>query len=175
MARNHAQPQGWQGYYAGAASRFIAVIIDGLIVTILIAGLSWSIAALSSLIEMVSLSTAGGSDVITNMITDPDSLLRAIASVVLFVFYNIFFLANGGRTPGKAIVGIRVLTTDGRGLPLLRAILRVVIGYPLASIALGLGFFWLLIDDSRQGWHDKLAGTYVVYTWEARSVRLPLR
>jgi uncharacterized RDD family membrane protein YckC len=30
-----------------------------------------------------------------------------------------------------------------------------------------LGFFWILIDDRRQGWHDKIAGTLVIYTWEA--------
>jgi uncharacterized RDD family membrane protein YckC len=35
-------------------------------------------------------------------------------------------------------------------------------------IPLFLGFFWILIDDRRQGWHDKIAGTCVVYTWHAR-------
>jgi uncharacterized RDD family membrane protein YckC len=31
------------------------------------------------------------------------------------------------------------------------------------SIAVfGLGFLWVLRDPERQGWHDRIAGTYVV-------------
>jgi uncharacterized RDD family membrane protein YckC len=26
-----------------------------------------------------------------------------------------------------------------------------------------LGYLWILVDDRRQGWHDKLARTLVVY------------
>jgi uncharacterized RDD family membrane protein YckC len=48
----------------------------------------------------------------------------------------------------------------------LRGILRYL-GYSLSAISLFLGFFWILIDDRRQGWHDKIAGTLVIYTWEA--------
>jgi uncharacterized RDD family membrane protein YckC len=31
-----------------------------------------------------------------------------------------------------------------------------------------LGFLWILIDNRRQGWHDKMAGTCVIYNWPAR-------
>jgi uncharacterized RDD family membrane protein YckC len=30
-----------------------------------------------------------------------------------------------------------------------------------------LGFFWVLADNQRQGWHDNLARTYVIYAWKA--------
>jgi uncharacterized RDD family membrane protein YckC len=30
-----------------------------------------------------------------------------------------------------------------------------------------LGFFWILADNQRQGWHDNLARTYVIYAWKA--------
>jgi len=29
-----------------------------------------------------------------------------------------------------------------------------------------LGFIWIGIDNRKQGWHDKLAGTLVIYTGE---------
>jgi uncharacterized RDD family membrane protein YckC len=64
-------------------------------------------------------------------------------------------------------MGLRVVTINGKRLSLLRAILRLI-GYLLSALPLYLGFLWTLVDDRRQGWHDKLAGTCVVYTWAAR-------
>jgi uncharacterized RDD family membrane protein YckC len=29
-------------------------------------------------------------------------------------------------------------------------------------IVVGLGFIWIAIDDDKQSWHDKIAGTAVV-------------
>ena len=33
------------------------------------------------------------------------------------------------------------------------------------SAILFLGYLWILFDNRRQGFHDKLAGTIVVYSW----------
>jgi uncharacterized RDD family membrane protein YckC len=38
----------------------------------------------------------------------------------------------------------------------------------LSALPLFAGFLWVLIDDERRGWHDRFAGTQVVYAWEAR-------
>ena len=27
------------------------------------------------------------------------------------------------------------------------------------------GYLWVLVDNRRQGFHDKLAGTFVIYSW----------
>jgi hypothetical protein len=40
-------------------------------------------------------------------------------------------------------------------------VLRYV-GYLVSGIVMSLGFIWILFDRKRQGWHDKLARTYVV-------------
>jgi hypothetical protein len=48
-----------------------------------------------------------------------------------------------------------------------RAVIRFV-GYFASLATVGLGFLWVLIDDRRQGLHDKMARTVVVYSWEAR-------
>jgi hypothetical protein len=41
-------------------------------------------------------------------------------------------------------------------------VLRYV-GYLVSAIVVSLGFIWILFDSKRQGWHDKIAKTYVVY------------
>jgi uncharacterized RDD family membrane protein YckC len=52
---------------------------------------------------------------------------------------------------------------DGERLRLWN-VLRRHVGYVISGI-LFLGFLWILFDNRRQGWHDKLAGTIVVYSW----------
>jgi uncharacterized RDD family membrane protein YckC len=65
------------------------------------------------------------------------------------------------------LLGLRVVTIEGRRLTVWRAILRFL-GYMLAALPFFLGFAWILVDNRRQGWHDKIAGTYVAYIWAAR-------
>jgi uncharacterized RDD family membrane protein YckC len=37
-------------------------------------------------------------------------------------------------------------------------------------IVAGLGFLWIVFDEDRQGWHDKIAGTLVVRTTRPQSL-----
>jgi uncharacterized RDD family membrane protein YckC len=64
-------------------------------------------------------------------------------------------------------MGLRVVTIDGKPLTFGRAVVRMF-GYFISTVPLYLGFAWVLIDNRRQGWHDKLARTCVIYDWEAR-------
>jgi uncharacterized RDD family membrane protein YckC len=64
------------------------------------------------------------------------------------------------------MLGLRVVSVDGGPVTLWQAIRRVI-GY-LVSYILYLGYLWVLIDNHRQGWHDKIANTYVIYVWDAR-------
>ena len=70
-------------------------------------------------------------------------------------------------------MGVRIARINGQPLTIRRALLRYV-GYWLSAIPLGLGFFWVLVDDRRQCWHDKLAGTYVVYDSRSPFSRLSI-
>ena len=69
---------------------------------------------------------------------------------------------NGGRTLGKMAMGTKVVDEDGRSPSLLTAFVREVLGKFASGIVLGLGFIWILFDPKFQGWHDKIAGTYVI-------------
>ncbi len=88
-------------------------------------------------------------------------------SSLLFAVYVISLWLLVDKTLGHALLGLRVLRTDGRPLTFGPAVRRVL-GYYVSFFALFLGFLWILVDDRRQGWHDKIADTVVVYDWEAR-------
>jgi uncharacterized RDD family membrane protein YckC len=49
----------------------------------------------------------------------------------------------------------------GRNIGIGRAIGRFV-GYAISGIALDIGFIWVAFDARKQGWHDKIASTFVV-------------
>jgi uncharacterized RDD family membrane protein YckC len=99
--------------------------------------------------------------------------LTAIFNVFFGFVYFIFFWVMSGYTPGQGLLGLRVIHTDGRPhLNLGRAVLRFI-GLWIAALPLFLGFIWILFDNHRQGWHDKIARTYVIYTWDKKPHLLP--
>ena len=83
-------------------------------------------------------------------------------NLVFLLGYFIVPTIIWGRTPGKWVAGIVVVDSDGR-TPGPAAIPREMIGKLVSYLAAGIGIFWLIFDPKRQGWHDKIAGTYVVY------------
>ena len=88
-----------------------------------------------------------------------------LISLLITLVYFSFFWWLLGFTPGKFLLGLKIIRLDGRNLGLGRSILRFF-GYWLSAIVLGLGFIWIIFDSRRQGWHDKLVNTQVIYTWK---------
>ncbi len=70
-----------------------------------------------------------------------------------------------------ALAGLVVVTTDGQHVGVGRALLRTIC-IPLSLILLGIGALMILIDRRRRALHDLIAGTAVVYAWDARAARL---
>jgi len=81
--------------------------------------------------------------------------------LIFFFGYFIIPTVIWGRTPGKWVAGIVVVDSGGQ-TPGPAAIPREMIGKFVSYLAAGIGIFWLMLDPKRQGWHDKIAGTYVV-------------
>lgn len=89
--------------------------------------------------------------------------LMIFVSWLMGVLYSWLMIGlNGGRTLGKMAMGTKVVNEDGRSPSLLTAFVREVIGKFVSAIVLGLGYIWILFDPKFQGWHDKIAGTYVI-------------
>ena len=85
-----------------------------------------------------------------------------ILTFILFVFYQLVSTALWGQTLGKMFVGIRVVR-PGQALPGWgTAFQREVIGKIISAVPFGWGFLWINRDRWGQGYHDKVAGTYVV-------------
>ncbi|MGH7422590.1 MAG: RDD family protein [Candidatus Methylomirabilales bacterium] len=84
-----------------------------------------------------------------------------VAGVAVSLAYHVLSWGQGGQTPGKMLMGVRVVTRDGGDIGYGRAFLRWV-GYFIALLPFGLGLIMVLIHPRRRGLHDLLAGTSVV-------------
>jgi len=118
--------------YMGFWIRFVATIIDGIIISFVSFAFShiWG-------------------------------LLSPIFLVVPWL-YNWLFTGLRGQTLGKMAVGIKVVNAEGSMPGLGIAALREIPGKIVSSIVICLGFFWIIWDVRKQGWHDKITRTYVV-------------
>ena len=82
-------------------------------------------------------------------------LLPLLLGIFLWVIYR--------GTPGKLILGLRVVDMrTGDKMDLLQAVGRML-GYFASAIPFGLGFLWVAFDSRKQGFHDKLAGSIVIH------------
>lgn len=88
-------------------------------------------------------------------------LIQGVNLLLGAAYFVLFWAFMSGQTPGKMALGIKIISTNGSPLTIGQAVLRYV-GYIVSSIPGELGFIWAAFDGKRQGWHDKIAGTYVV-------------
>jgi uncharacterized RDD family membrane protein YckC len=150
---------GRQGHYAGSVSRLVAFAAD--------IGASWGlytlgVALLNQAIKLVT----GHSYALSNH--------RILAVIVLTVWEFLYFFyqwALSGRTLGMAIFGIQVVTVEGGPITARQAVLRTL-GLALCLLTLGIGFLGIIFQRQRRGLNDYVAGTVVVYSWDARAARL---
>ncbi len=77
--------------------------------------------------------------------------------IISFLFYG-WFWTHGGQTLGLRAWNIQVLTIQGEQISWFHAFLRFSTAI-LSWSALGLGFFWSLIDTDKRCWHDNLSKT----------------
>ena len=97
----------------------------------------------------------------------------AIGALALWAFtYSFSSHAVAGRTVGKGIVGIRVVSADGSPLSVRQAFVRTV-AFPLSALLFGIGFLMILVQREHRALHDLIAGTSSVYDWGERSAEMP--
>lgn len=141
-----------RGEPAGFATRTLAFVTDAVIFGVSHTLIAWTIVQIAGLLARPSFGERLGPWIVT------------IGGVVFALAYNVVSWSWFGRTPGKVLLGLAVVTTAGSRPGVPRSLLRFI-GYLLSAIPLGAGFLWILVDDHRRGWHDHLAGTHVVH-WE---------
>jgi uncharacterized RDD family membrane protein YckC len=142
------------GDYAGFATRLVAFAIDVILVLITI-----GIFALFGRL-------LGNFLLLQGMTRSIFLLTIGLAAISINVGYFVLFWSLAGYTPGKRIMGLLVVKVNGERVSAGMA-LRRYLGYYLSAILM-LGYLWIIIDPRRQGWHDKLANTVVLYNWPDR-------
>lgn len=148
-----------QGQYAGAASRLVAFAAD--------VGALWGlyVAAAALLSFAVHVVSGHNFDVATHPVF-------ADVTLTLWAFgYFAYQWAVAGRSIGMAVFGIRVVSADGSPTTLRAGVLRTLV-LPFSLAVVFLGCVGILTNRERRAWHDLVAGTAVVYAWDARAARL---
>ena len=69
--------------------------------------------------------------------------------------------SRGGQTIGMRAWRLRIVDADGNALGWPRAIVRFAAAC-VSLLALGVGFFWCLVDRRKRGWHDLAARSVFV-------------
>jgi uncharacterized RDD family membrane protein YckC len=157
-----------QGQYAGIVTRGIAVIIDLAIIAVALLVYTWGYNVVLTFIGIpTKCTTLDDMGFLYYGVCLAASGIQWAVTVFLAPVYYIFFWTLGGQTPGKALMGVRVVRLDAKPVSVGRSVRRFI-GYIVCAASLGLGFAWAILDDRRQGWDDKLAGTVVLYSWQAR-------
>ena len=126
---------------AGFWIRVVAFIIDSIIV-----GVVNSIIA-----AILSSSTTGRSGI------------QTLLGIIYFTYFWSSSSPWPGQTVGDKLLSLRVIRTDGSDLTIVQAFIRYV-GLFISFIVIFIGVIWVAFDPNKQGWHDKIAGTYVIKT-----------
>jgi uncharacterized RDD family membrane protein YckC len=149
----------YQGHYAGSVSRFTAFAID---LTVSSAVFALALAAISYGVHVVT-----GNNVSWNR----SNIVVAVIFVLWEFVYFGYSWAVSGRTFGMAALGIRVVGADGSVLEPRRGVIRALV-FPLSFLLFGLGFLGILVQREHRALHDLIAGSAVIYSWDARAAHL---
>jgi len=149
-------------HYAGFWIRFVAVLIDVVILGVV-----------SSALQLLILGNAFRPLTNVQQPLPPDEAIAAfgammgtlalsmLVSVVITAAYEGFFVARVGATPGKMVLGLKVVRPNGGPVTLGRAVGRYFAKW-LSSLTLCIGYIIAGIDAQKRAMHDMIVDTRVV-------------
>ena len=147
------------GQYAGFATRVVALAID---VGVLWGVFTLAVAGLQLFVELIT-----GTKV-------QATHNRPVWDVALTIWSFVYFAVQwslSARTAGMAFMGLRVVRRDGSRFGVKTACLRTL-GLALCAIIPIPAVIVVLCSRERRCLDDMIAGTAVVYSWDARAARL---
>jgi uncharacterized RDD family membrane protein YckC len=149
------------GHYVGPLARVLATSLD-----VFGAISSWSL--LTSVV-LTLLARAFGLEV--DIAAAETGIAFAVGLAAWLGAWFLLPLELFGRTPAMAVLGMRVVTTDGGASGFGRIVTRSIIQIP-SVLLLGLGYAVTLFDKRRRTLHDLLSGTSVVWDWGDREATI---
>ena len=148
-----------QGGRAGLVSRLVANAIDAIVIILLVSVAYLSAAGLAFFFDPQGFKFPKPHLLLTT------SLATSMTTVYLALGWWI-----SGRTPGKQVVGLRVVDVRGTSVGLGRSIARAV-----TCMVFPLGFLWTAISKRQASVQDLVLNTAVIYDWESHLVHTPPR
>lgn len=101
-----------------------------------------------------------------NPLTNPILFKFSIWDIFLYllgVFYFVTITYFTGRTLGKRLMNLKVISSSGEKLTFMNVLYRETIGRYLSSL-MCLGYILIGVDSQKRGLHDILCDTRVVYS-----------
>jgi len=142
-----------ESHYAGFWIRAAASFIDTLLVLLV----TWP------LLRLIYGPLYFESDVYT--LGPLDTLISYIFPAIAVIAFWIYKSA----TPGKMLLRLAIVDAKTGGSPTRLQFIGRYFAYYASMIPFFLGFVWVGIDKRKQGFHDKLAGTLVIYKRKAEA------
>ena len=93
--------------------------------------------------------------------TAPGATIDLIAWLVVAIAVVAFWRMRGA-TPGKMLCGLRIVDSTTLGPLSTGQCIGRYLAYIVSALPLFLGYLWVAVDRRKQGFHDKLASTFVV-------------
>ncbi|MBN2685924.1 MAG: RDD family protein [Pontiellaceae bacterium] len=137
--------------YSGFWIRFLAAIIDGIVLYIVNLPLSF----ISNYTSTQSQGLYNSAPIIMA------SFFVGLLSMVIRALYEIIMIKKCGATLGKMAVGIKVVRPDGSPLTWGTAIGRYFAKI-VSSMTMGIGYIMVAFDNEKRALHDRMCNTRVV-------------
>jgi uncharacterized RDD family membrane protein YckC len=131
--------------------RFAARFIDGILI--------W-------LVEMAILVGAGATLALLfhKQMSNPNTPIFLLIYPVLFfvsIGYSVYFVGKYGATPGKMMLGMKIVTSTGEPLSYARALGRFF-AEMISALTCYIGYIMAAFDEESRALHDRICDTRVV-------------
>lgn len=151
-----------QPKYASFGRRFLARCID-VIILMLLAFVANVPVSVGLFLLLMSPAAKSNESMMALSIMLAYLIAPILSLTIAILFYRHYWVKRGGQTPGAKMLAIKVTKEDGSALDFGSMLARYLSNF-LSSIVFYLGYLWMLWDDKKQCWHDKIAKTIVVET-----------
>ncbi len=135
--------------YVGFWARVLASIVDSVLLGMIVYPLAYAIYGDSYFDINNTQLVQGTADLILQYV------FPAIAIVMFWIYRS--------ATPGKLMIKAKIVDADTFEKPETWQWIVRYLGYYISIITLFVGFLWVAFDQRKQGFHDKLGRTVVIY------------
>jgi uncharacterized RDD family membrane protein YckC len=139
--------------YGGFWRRVVAVLIDAFILMIVMFPLEMAFGLFSA-------PRAGNRSFAAGYAMGYLGLIWLLSTVLNLTYYT-YFLSQKGATPGKMVMGLKVIVANGDRIGVGRAIARYF-AHVLSGLTLGIGYIMVAFDSQKRGLHDYICSTRVI-------------